>query len=285
MRLDEALAIERPDRPIEAILADMGPIVRRFGDRRDSRALVVGVELADTSVIVKHSIADTESIGWLRNARRFHQAVQHRTITPVLGQFHTAGGGLALIEAWAPGDVLVDTFDPMVADRTVAGSPFRRFLDLPVATLVGHITELLDAHIAVADAGFVAVDFYDGCVVHDPVDQRISLIDLDHYRPGPYVLEVDRQLGSSSLMPPEEFERGATIDERATVHTLGRFALIALGCSRSEPPDRGEWRADVTRYDAAIGATHPDPGRRFETVAQFATAWGPPSVSSSATRR
>ena len=48
------------------------------------------------------------------------------------------------------------------------------------------------------------------------------LVDLDEYRQGPFTVEVDRLPGSDRYMAPEEWERGATIDERTTVFNLGR---------------------------------------------------------------
>ena len=35
--------------------------------------------------------------------------------------------------------------------------------------------------------------------------------------------------GSTRFMAPEEFERGALIDERTTVFTMGRTAFVCLG--------------------------------------------------------
>ncbi|MGC5387942.1 hypothetical protein ACPXCJ_25935 [Micromonospora chalcea] len=48
------------------------------------------------------------------------------------------------------------------------------------------------------------------------------LIDLDEYRPGPLVLDSGRLPGSRRYLPPEELTRGATVDDRPTVHALGR---------------------------------------------------------------
>ena len=57
---------------------------------------------------------------------------------------------------------------------------------------------------------------------------RERLCDLDSYRPGPNILDRDRQHGSTRFMAPEEFCRGAQIDERTTVFTLGRAAYVLL---------------------------------------------------------
>ena len=72
------------------------------------------------------------------------------------------------------------------------------------------------------------MDFYDGAIIYDFENQRVHLCDLDLYRPGPYVLDRERQYGSTRFMAPEEFEKRATIDERITVFALGRAAFVFL---------------------------------------------------------
>lgn len=69
----------------------------------------------------------------------------------------------------------------------------------------------------------MAIDVYDGCLLYDFSRLALRLIDLDEYRPGPFVLEDDRLPGSRSYMAPEESRRGATIEERTTVFNLGRM--------------------------------------------------------------
>jgi serine/threonine-protein kinase len=244
-------------------------VVREFGERRDSRTQIVGL---DTGLVIKHA-TDPQAVRWLRDAAVFHAAVRHPAIAAVVETFETPDGGFGLVEHWAPGEILVDGYDPSVPDRDAPGSPFQRFLALPADEIAAVIAQLIDAHVAVAAAGFVPVDLYDGCVIYDFEQRRLSLIDLDHYRRGPYVLEVDRQIGSTSVMAPEELERGATIDERSTVFTLGRFALVYLGCARHEPPARDDFRGTQTQWAAALAATRPEPDHRLQTVAELAARW------------
>ena len=132
---------------------------------------------------------------------------------------------------------------------------------------------IVDAHLAVARAGFVAVDFYDGAVIYDFARGRVQLCDLDAHQPGPYVLERDRQFGSKRFMAPEEFQRGARIDERTTVYTLGRTAFVFLSSGLRGEPERHRWRASAPLYEVAWRATRPDPDDGYATVAAFADGW------------
>ena len=119
---------------------------------------------------------------------------------------------------------------------------------------------LVDAHVVAAAAGLIAVDLYDGCLVYDFEARELHLVDLDLYA-APYVLEVDRQFGSDRLMPPEEYVRGASVGEPATVYTLARLAWH-LGCVRLP-----------AQLDVVLNATRADPARRYPTVAVYAAAW------------
>ena len=71
-------------------------------------------------------------------------------------------------------------------------------------------------------------------------------------------------------MPPEEFLRGALIDERATIYTIGKMALEFLGGCRRE---RKTWQGPPAMYDVMRRATEPDPHDRYESYAAFAADW------------
>ena len=124
----------------------------------------------------------------------------------------------------------------------------------PVDEIVQALDTVFDAHVAVASAGFVAVDFYDGAIIYDFENQQVHLCDLDAYRPGPYMLDRERQYGSTRFMAPEEFEKGATIDERTTVFTLGRAAFVFLSQGQRGETDVHLWRGARALYDVVRAA-------------------------------
>ena len=247
-------------------------IIRDFGERRDSRSVVLGVEgKAGDRYIVKHA-EDTEAIGWLESARRFHSDVKHEAVPTLVAHVMTATG-VALVEEWGPGEILSDSFDAAVLPSDHEDSAYRRFLRLPAEEIGQAIDQLIDIHVTVAAAGYVAVDLYDGCVLYDFSSRTLALVDLDNYRPGPYVLDVDRQIGSSTYMAPEEFRRGATIDERTTVHTLGRMALVYLGCARKSPAMREDFRGTDEQFTVAAKACAADPDARIQTTRELQASW------------
>jgi serine/threonine-protein kinase len=144
-----------------------------------------------------------------------------------------------------------------------------RFRSLPVADILRAYDRVLDAHLAVEAAGHVAVDFYDGTLLYDFTGRTVHLVDLDAYRPGPFVLDEERLPGSRRFMAPEEFERGAVIDTRTTVFTLGRAARLLLDAGDEERA----WRGTPELLAVVERATFPAPDDRFPDVHHFAAAW------------
>jgi serine/threonine protein kinase len=262
---------DRVDVPLADFLPTIGRVVRGFGNRLDSSTTIIGIETDAGRFVVKHAVED-EPVAVLKSAIRFHAAVSHPSIPPVVHHITTADG-LAIVLRWAPGEVLVDAFDPSVPHPDEPRSPYRRFRDLPVPDITDAVRQLVHAHVSVTGTGFVAVDLYDGCLIYDFDRRELALIDLDMYRPGPYVLERDRQFGSRAFMAHEEWRRGATIDQRTTVFTLGRFALVLLGCERHAPPDRAMFRGSDRLFDVAMQACAIDPAERLASVARLYECW------------
>lgn len=167
---------------------------------------------------------------------------------------------------WRDGEILYD--------RTARA----RFHALPVARAHHALDRVLDAHLAVEAAGQVAVDLYDGAFLYDFAAHELHLIDLDEYRPGPFVLTEDRLPGSTRFMAPEEWRRGATIDHRTTVHVLGRTARLLLGAARVRtafvvrPRSSRSWNGPRVRSrvngSAACGSWWRRGGRCRSPVAQ-----------------
>ena len=110
---------------------------------------------------------------------------------------------------------------------------------------------------AITEAGWLLVDLYEGNLIYDFESHQLWCFDWDLcVKAESYSLSMDRNWGSSRLMAPEEFVRGATMDQRTNVFNLGRIAILALGDS-----------------DPLIQATDPNPENRFPTVRAFVDAF------------
>ena len=166
-----------------------------------------------------------------------------------------------LIYPWIDGHVL--------NAATVDGSDragLVRLRDEPVTVAEAALDRIIEAHLAVAAAGFVAVDLYDGCFLYDFDGSAMWLIDLDEYRPGPFRVAAERLPGSLTYMAPEELTRGATIDQRTTVFNLGRAVHQLLA-------NEDGWRGSAEQADLVARATAPTPADRYQTVDSLFRAW------------
>jgi len=270
MAIGSLLDARTIDGSVEDFLASLGEVfVVHRG--HDSGNTSYGVRIGAHAWFVKHAEAD-EPISHLESAIIFHGAVRHPVIIPLVGWFRTSAG-LAIVHEFRDGLIVNDPLAPGARPRQHPESTYARFRQRPVDEISRALDTVFDAHVAVANAGFVAVDFYDGAIIYDFEHQQVHLCDLDMYRPGPYRLERDRQYGSTRFMAPEEFERGATIDERTTVFTLGRTAFVFLSQGQRGENDAHLWRASPAQYDIARIATELNPDKRFASVIEFLNAW------------
>ncbi|WFE50499.1 serine/threonine protein kinase [Micromonospora sp. WMMD1155] len=169
--------------------------------------------------------------------------------------------GLTLVYPWYDGSALNHA-----TARGTDRSGLARFQQLPVPQVEAALDAILDAHLAVSAAGFVAVDLYDGCFLYDFSIGRMRLIELDEYRPGPFVLDADRLPGSRRYMAPEEFVRAAAIDERTTVHLLGRTLHHLLDSAEG-------WRGNDDQRRVVDRATRAAPTTRYPDVSALVRAW------------
>jgi hypothetical protein len=74
----------------------------------------------------------------------------------------------------------------------------------------------------------------DGCLLYNFTTHRLSIMDLDNYHLGPFRTEMGLMFGSTRLMAPEEFVKGAMIDQRTSVFTLGRAVLVLRGLAHGQ---------------------------------------------------
>ena len=231
-------------------------------DTQDSGNVSYGVRVGERRYFVKTAgrVDEPEHaarVERLRNAVAIASSCMHRGLT-VLDHVIESPSGPLLVYDWFDGELL----GVSSARRDDPTSSFARFRALPPDVIAAALTSIYDLHAELARAGWVAVDFYDGCLMFDFESRELRVIDLDMYSRGPFTNTMGRMFGSTRFMAPEEFQLGARIDERTTVFNLGRAAFVFLG-------ERGT----ETQLAAATRACNPDPAARFATVGEFLAAW------------
>jgi hypothetical protein len=204
-------------------------------------------------------------VALLRNAVALARSCAH----PALARLHNVVEsplGPLLVYGKAPGELV----GVSRALREDPRSAYQRFARLPAERLLGVFDALIDLHQALAGAGWVASDLYDGCLLVELATGRLTVVDLDAYRRGPGTNTMGRMFGSSRFMAPEEFEQGAPVDQRTTVFTLGRLAWH-FGTRLTERA--GGFCGPAALAAVVQRATAPPREGRYAGVAEFAAAW------------
>lgn len=255
------------DVDIEFYMAQAGEVFRAFRNQ-DSGCVSYGVLAQGRRWFVKHS-EDPRGVASLRRAQYLHSNVGHRALPHLYHTFETPGE-LALVYEWVPGELLYYGRSVMERHHSHPAHPAVRFRALSTAKILDTLDTIYDVHLILADRGFIAVDFYDGCIIYDFEQSLTHLCDLDEYRVGPFVLEADRGLGSSRFMAPEEFQRGAMIDQITNVFTLGRTAILLLGDGTGST---ASWRGTDESREVVVRATALDRAGRHQSVRGFVEEW------------
>jgi serine/threonine-protein kinase len=266
---------DRPDLAPADYLSRVGTVFTRFDSRtQDSGNVSFGVEAGGRRWFVKSAgdprdtapfLSHAARIALLENAQTLARSVRS-PVLPALAGAVQSGWGPMLVYEWVTGELV----HAPAERRDDPASAFRRFRSLPPAEAAAAIDAILDAHVELCGAGWIAGDFYDGSIIYDFEARRLRLIDLDSYHRGPTVNEMGRMFGSTRFMAPEEFERGAVIDERTTVFNLGRAMAEYLGDGGLA---RAGFRGETHQYAAMARACAAAPAERFATVAELARAW------------
>jgi serine/threonine protein kinase len=266
IKMNRLVDVDRVQEDIERYLGRWGRIFKAFR-RQDSGCVAYGVALAGRRWFVKHS-DQARGVTSLRRARHLHGVVAHPALARLYNSF-TTPDGLALVYEWLPGQVLYD-YTASGVSREEPARAHARFRALPGQHILVALDTIYDAHLTLAEAGFVAVDFYDGCILYDFERHRTRLCDLDEYRPGPFVLEEERLPGSRRFMAPEEWQQGAVIDQVTNVYTLGRAAMILLGNGQLGGP---EWQGGPALAAVIAKATAANRTLRQQKVREFVAEW------------
>jgi len=210
-------------------------------------------------------------VALLRNAIELARSCDHPALPALLNVIESPDGPMVVYEA-VPGELIgiITPGSSPTERRADPASAYQRFAHLPAQDQLGVFDTLIDLHRALAAAGWVAGDLYDGCLIVDFPTMTLHVVDLDSYRRGPSHNDMGRMFGSTRFMAPEEFELGAPLDERTTVFTLGRL-VCHFGTRLTEDPDRFCGPAEL--WDVVERAIRPERQDRYPSVADFAAAW------------
>lgn len=269
------LDVDRIDQEPDHYLNNVGDVFAVFDEEiQDSGNISYGIRTEGERYFVKTAgypdnpvpyLSHAERVSMLRNAVHLRRGCNYHTL-PALHRVVESPTGPLLVYEWVNGE-LVRTD---AASREHPGSTFQRFRGLPSEEILSVLDQVYELHYQLAQTGWIAVDFYDGCMIYDFSQQEFHVIDLDLYRDTPFVNEMGRMFGSIRFMAPEEFELGARIDERTNVFTMGRTAAVFLSDGTL---DREPFRGSDAQYEIIRRACLDDRSERFDSMGEFYRAW------------
>ena len=257
----------------ERYLQNSGQIFAVF-NTQDSGNISYGVQVANTRYFVKTAgdpanpkpyLSHPQRVTLLRNAVQLAQSTDHPALCRLYQVIESPHGPLLVYE-WIDGELI----GTPSARRADPDSPYQRFRVLPVAGILPALDLIFDLHAYLAEKGWIASDFYDGCLLYDFSQQTLRIMDLDTYHQGSFTNMMGRMFGSSRFMAPEEFQLGARIDQRTTVFTMGRTAALFLSDGTLE---RAPFRGSDALYTVIHQACQEDRAQRFATMKDFYKAW------------
>lgn len=227
-----------------------------FGMQSDQYGKLL-VKFAGAETLNSH-YTPQDAIQALKRAAPLYDTLRHPALVSLAGQGEVAGG-YALIFRWAEGENLYQ------ADVR------QRLRHQPLIVKLQMLDRVFDFHLHCARKGYTAVDFYDCSLLCDFATGRITICDIDLYRPMPAFNDIGRMPGSARFLSPEEYELGAPLDSITMQHTMGALAFCILSRDGSRHAD--QWTAAPLLYEIATRATSPDRAQRYPSMGAFLTAW------------
>lgn len=250
-----------------SFLSKYGQVFRVFDDQ-DSGNICFGTEDGQKRYFVKFAGAPTaeyrgskaDAIAWLTRAAVIYRDLAHRNLIRYLWS-EEIGGGFAVVFEWTDAVCMGKQYPEQRA----------RFLTIPDGERLKIFDDILDFHACAANCGYVAVDFYDGCIMYDFDTKQTVICDIDFYRKGPVINDRGRMWGSSRFMSPEEFTLGAEIDEITNVYCMGATAFALFGGETDRSLE--QWRLPEPLYRVAEKAASAERSERYPGIGAMITAW------------
>ncbi|WP_051251473.1 serine/threonine-protein kinase [Paenibacillus harenae] len=247
-------------------LSEYGKVFTVF-DKQDSGHLCFGVQNKNKKLFLKMAGAATlernasieEAIARLKSTVSIYEDLRYPNLIEMIDHKEIKGGYLTVFD-WFDGECMGKQYDS-----------FDKFIALPIEKKLNIYKEILLFHLHVSKLGYIAIDFYDGCIMYNFTTQQTMICDVEFYSKKPVMNTMGRMWGSSRYMSPEEFQLGAQIDERSNVFQMGAaaFQLFGGGVERSFD----NWQANAKLYSIALKAVSLEKGDRYQTMDEYFETW------------
>lgn len=247
-------------------LREYGKVFKVFDDQ-DSGNICFETEKDKQKYFIKFAGAKTaeydgepsDAVSRLKATVPIYKKLRHKNLIEYIDS-KEIGNSFAMIFKWADGECMGRMYP----------ESHRRFMSCSNDIKLKVFSDILDFIKYTAEQNFVAIDFYDGSIMYDFENQKTIICDIDFFRKAPAKNDMGRMWGSAIFMSPEEFEKGAVLDEITNVYTLGAMAF-ALFCNYKR--DAENWSLSKNLYYVALKATHDNRDGRYQSVEEFIDEW------------
>lgn len=247
-------------------LSEYGMVFKVFDDQ-DSGNICFGAEKEGEKYFIKFAGAKTaeydgnpaDAVSRLKATVPIYENLKHKSLIEYIGA-KEIGNGFAMIFKWADGECMGRMYP----------ESHRRFMSLSNEIKLKVFEDILDFLKYTAEQNFVAIDFYDGSILYDFEKQKTIICDIDFFRKQPVVNDMGRMWGISIFMSPEEFKKGAVLDEITNVYTLGAMAFALFGNYKR---DLENWTLSKELYHVVAKATSENRDNRQQSIWKFTYDW------------
>lgn len=263
-------------------------------DSTGSGCLCFGIENEKQKVFVKVAGADTKeaevtplaSVQLLKHAAELYRTLAHPCLIHLLEAYAYEDMYVAVFD-YAEGECLFDHwhFDYYKAHPEVL-TPMQKFFALQEEKKLKAVEVLFSFLMHCARLGYVAVDFYDSSILYDFVHDKVTLCDIDLFQKGPVVNETGvNYWGTRRFKAPEEYVKGAVIDERTNEFTLAAMLFSFFSTITKEETDRRYKTMEVVPVERSAFSLHDeayavlckalskDKEERYATISLFYEQW------------
>ena len=219
-------------------------------------------------MVRQNTVTRHKNVMWLKQAVRFHAAVQHEALPQFAQYFHHPPMDSHWSYDWIDGEGLrperelsVDEVHPRGQVLCIASK----------LRLLMHSTSSMMSTSSLKEEASSLKIFMTAVLFITLRKKRVHLYDFDFYHPGPFINDRGRLYGSSRFMAPEEFQKGARIDERnkRLYAWDGRRSYCSLTTAMPEMIGR----ENDAMWHVAKKATNVDKQLRYPSVREFVSAW------------
>lgn len=200
-----------------SFISEYGEVFTVF-DKQDSGNLCFGVKNGNTKLFLKIAgaatirsrVSEESAINRIKETVQIYEDLRHPKLIELIDHKEINNGYL-LVFPWFEGECMGKQY-----------GLFDKFISLPINEKLSVYDDILIFHKHVNKCGYIAIDFYDGCIMYNFDTHEAMICDIEFYRRKPVVNSMGRMWGSGRYMSPEEFKLNEEIDERSNVFAWER---------------------------------------------------------------